>query len=66
MLESETKDLLSPCHWAVVYVSFQDNVRIGRCVFCGKGVVRINPETRNEEWLDGKSPWTKEKLRLVE
>jgi hypothetical protein len=40
--------------------SLSDGVLIGSCRVCGKAVVRRNPETGQEEWLGGRSPWTAE------
>jgi len=62
----ETKPIVSPCHNAKIGFSLGDGVQIGSCQECYKDVVRINPQTGVEEWLDGKSPWTKGNLRPVE
>jgi len=57
--------LLSPCCQVSIDSSLADGVLVGSCSSCKKNVIRINPETRVEEWLDGKSPWTHETLRAV-
>ena len=56
---------LSPCHYARIDLASGDGVFIGSCSVCGQDVLRINTRTGKEEWLDGKSPWTKETLREV-
>lgn len=50
----------SPCHHIVMHMSRGDGVTIGICSLCGKNVIRINPRTQKEEWLNGESPWTQE------
>ncbi|HZT98983.1 MAG TPA: hypothetical protein VFA10_04950 [Ktedonobacteraceae bacterium] len=62
----EKKELLSPCHQAVIEASLGDGVLIGSCSACGTNVVRVSPRTGKQEWLDGESPWTQKELRLVE
>ncbi len=57
---------LSPCCNATISASLGDGVLIGSCTKCKDNVIRQNPKTGAEEWLDGKSPWTDTKLRLVE
>lgn len=56
---------LSPCHQAKILCSLGDGVMIGSCEVCHVCVVRINPKTGVEEWLDGNSPWTPLPLRPV-
>ncbi len=55
--------LKSPCCDASIGASLADGVLTGSCKKCYKNVVRTNPKTGVEEWLDGQSPWTNEKLR---
>jgi hypothetical protein len=52
------KPLVSPCHSAPIDASLGDGVLIGSCSQCYKTVIRINPTTGEQEWLDGKSPWS--------
>jgi hypothetical protein len=59
--------VISTCHNSPLDASRGDGVLIGWCQECGEAIVRINPRTNNEEYLDGRSPWTQEdSLRLVE
>jgi hypothetical protein len=59
--------VISTCHNSKLDGSRGDGVSIGSCQECGVDVVRINPRTGVEEYLDGKSPWTPEdNLRRVE
>ena len=58
--------IYSPCHEMTLLFSLGDGVAIGSCGTCGDNVVRINPVTDVEEWLDGNSPWTRQDLRPVE
>lgn len=58
-----TERLISSCCSTKVYMSRGDGVMIGSCAHCGAYIVRLNPETGVEEWLDGKSPWTKDDCR---
>jgi hypothetical protein len=51
-------DFVSSCHQAIIDRSRRDGVRIGSCAFCGTAIVRSNPRTGAEEWLNGESPWT--------
>lgn len=55
----------SPCCDAKIDASLGDGVLIGSCSVCGKNILRLNPETGAQEWLDGRSPWTHEPLRAV-
>ena len=50
---------------AELWASFGDGTLVGSCSVCSKEVVRVNPRTGVEEWLDGHSPWTTEPLRPV-
>lgn len=59
-------EMRSPCCSKQIDSSRGDGVMIGSCRACGKSVVRLNPETGTQEWLDGKSPWTIEPLRPVD
>lgn len=61
----EEKKLLSPCCDARIDMSLGDGVPIGSCSKCSNYVVRVNPKTNVEEWLDGNSPWTPDTLRPV-
>jgi hypothetical protein len=56
---------ISKCCQATIETSLFDGILLGRCSICCKNVARINPNTGNPEWLDGKSPWTKEPLRKM-
>jgi len=58
--------IVSPCCNASIGMTLGDGVQIGSCNQCFKNVVRINPNTGVEEWLDGESPWTKKNLRPVQ
>ena len=58
--------IVSPCHNAKIGFTLYDGVQIGSCLECYRDVLRINPETGVEEWLENKSPWTKDSLRPVE
>lgn len=55
----------SPCHDARINAARSDGVMVGSCDECGANVVRINPQTGVEEFLDGNSPWTEKDLRPV-
>lgn len=57
--------LLSPCCSATIDVSLADGILVGSCSVCCKNVIRINPHTGVQEWLDGKSPWTNNTLRAI-
>jgi len=57
--------LVSPCHSAGIDMSLSDGVPIGSCSECHDGVIRMNPRTSAQEWLDGASPWTEDVLRPV-
>jgi len=59
-------DSRSPCHNVKILVSRGDGVTLGSCSKCYEPVIRINPRTNLEEWLNGKSPWTEEDLRCLE
>ena len=59
-------EMLSPCCSAKIDGSRGDGVMVGSCSTCGTDIVRQNPKTGVEEWLDGKSPWTDEELRPVD
>ena len=63
MGQEKQEPLKSPCCNAPIGSSLGDGVLIGSCNSCYKPVVRVNPETGVEEWLDGKSPWVKDDLR---
>ena len=54
---------VSPCCNATIHSSLSDGVLVGHCSKCLENVIRVNPRTRLEEWLNGKSPWTEEDLR---
>lgn len=56
---------VSPCCNAPVNGSLGDGVLIGSCSKCDESVVRLNPKTGIQEWLDGHSPWTQTPLREV-
>lgn len=58
-------EMLSPCCSAKIDASLVDGVMIGSCSKCSTYVVRMNPRTGVQEWLDGKSPWTEEDLTPV-
>ena len=55
----------SPCCSATIEGSRGDGVMIGSCSNCGKSVVRQNPKTGVQEWLDGRSPWEEVDFRPV-
>ena len=57
--------LLSPCCASRILFSRGDGVNIGSCSVCNTDVIRMNPLTGREEWLDGNSPWTRDALRAV-
>lgn len=58
--------VVSTCHGCLTSLSRADGVFVGWCQECNVAIVRINPRTGAEEFLDGRSPWTKEdNLRLV-
>lgn len=57
---------LSNCHNAQISSSRADGVTVGYCTVCDEPVVRINPRTGVEEWLEGASPWSADSLRPVE
>lgn len=42
-----------------------DGVTYGFCESCGESVVRVNPRTGFEEFLDGQSIWSQGDLRPV-
>jgi hypothetical protein len=65
MATTATPPKTSPCHGARIDASLGDGVLMGSCHECGEPVVRLNPDTAVYEWLDGKSPWTREPLRPV-
>lgn len=56
----------SPCCNATIDAGLGDGVLIGSCSACGQSVCRVNPQTGKSEWLDGKSPWFRGELRLME
>jgi len=56
-------DILSSCHDAPLDTSLSDGVLVGSCRECGHNVVRVNPRTGVEEYLDGASPWVYASLR---
>jgi hypothetical protein len=58
--------LLSPCHHVPLYAARADGVIVGSCPKCDEDVVRVNPCTGRQEWLDGHSPWSSSDLRPVE
>ena len=61
---TEASALLAPCHpEATIGSALADGVLVGTCMDCLTMVVRINPKTGVEEWLDGRSPWTEGDLR---
>lgn len=64
--QGEKAPLLSPCHHVPLYASRGDGVTIGSCSVCDKDVVRVNPHTGVQEWLDGHSPWSRNDLRPIE
>lgn len=64
--EEGMRSLKSPCCDAVIHGSRGDGVFVGSCSVCTAYVVRLNPRTGVEEWLDGKSPWTTEELRPID
>ena len=41
-------------------------IMVGKCLGCMKNVARINPETGDAEWLDGKPFAAEEELRKIE
>ena len=58
--------VMSTCHDSLLDASRSDGVTVGSCRVCGDDIVRINPRTNVEEYLDGRSPWTvKDDLRPV-
>jgi hypothetical protein len=64
--EHKEQERLSPCCQAAIWTASGDGVLIGSCSSCGQSVIRRNPHTGREEWLDGHSPWTSGNLRPVE
>ncbi|HMH70519.1 MAG TPA: hypothetical protein VK502_03895 [Candidatus Saccharimonadales bacterium] len=59
--------VISICHNSKLLSSRADGVFVGSCQVCYVDIVRINPRTNIEEYLDGNSPWTSEdNLRRVE
>lgn len=54
--------VISTCHDSLLDASRADGVFVGWCQGqgCDKAIVRINPRTGTEEFLDGRSPWTPE------
>lgn len=50
--------VISTCHNSLLDASRADGVFVGWCRECGEGIVRKNPRTGIEEYLDGQSPWT--------
>ena len=54
--------LVSPCHQATIGSSYGDGIMIGHCSECKTNVVRLNPRTGMQEWLNCNSPWTSENL----
>ena len=63
--QNRHRSLVSPCHQATISTSLGDGVLIGSCSVCDEPVVRVNPRTGRQEWLDGHSPWTRRDLRPV-
>ena len=57
--------MVSPCCSATIDVSRGDGVMFGHCRKCNRSVVRLNPQTKVLEWLDGHSPWTERDFRPV-
>ena len=55
----------SPCCGVKILTSLADGVLVGSCRKCEKPVVRLNPKTGKQEYLDNNSPWTTKKLRPV-
>jgi hypothetical protein len=55
------RDVLSECCTAPIDGSLSDGVLVGHCSKCSKSISRINPVTGKAEWLDGKSPWDRER-----
>jgi hypothetical protein len=60
------QERLSPCCQTTIWTASGDGVLIGSCSSCGQAVIRRNPRTGREEWLDGHSPWTRNDLRPIE
>lgn len=50
--------VVSTCHNTQPGFSLADGVQLGTCRECGANVVRVNPDTGVEEFLDGASVWT--------
>ena len=58
-------EIVSPCHGLALFASLSGGIMIGNCQICYSTIVRNNPETGIEEWLDGKRPWFRKRLRKV-
>lgn len=52
--------VIPTCHDSSLDWSRADGVHVGSCRECGEDIVRINPRTHVEEYLDGRSPWTEQ------
>ena len=60
--------VISTCHHSLLDFSCADGIHVWWCRVqeCDKAIVRINPCTGVEEFLDGRSPWTiEDNLRPV-
>ncbi len=62
---SPPENLTSPCCGVTIDCSRGDGVTMGSCSKCGVAVIRANPQTGVQEWLDGLSPWHRGDLRPV-
>ena len=60
------RTLYSKCCQKRVKVRWYFTVLVGECHGCGEIVMRVNPETRRQEWLElGQDPLTTDPLELV-
>lgn len=57
--------LLSPCHATTLGAALGDGVYYGMCKECFTPIIRLNPKTGEQEWLDNEPPWTNKELRKV-
>lgn len=62
---TEELQRFSPCCQAPIEPGRGDGVMLRNCEKCGEPVMRKNPRTGQEEWLDGESPWTTKDLRVA-
>ena len=62
---SPPENLTSPCCGVAIDCSRGDGVTMGSCSKCGVAIIRVNPQTGAQEWLDGQSPWHRGDLRPV-